>query len=108
MRVGKAQPPLPAVATLNGMFAFGTQSPQLTPEVRHRSAEGGGDFCLPYGAASALHRLGDSKLSCTCAVCAVDGGGRSGTGGVAGVVAGDGVRESARGCAHVCHRNILV
>ena len=44
---------------------------------------------------------------CTCAVCAVDGGGHSGTGGVAGVVAGDGVRERVRcGCAHVSPRYV--
>ncbi|MEC8800126.1 MAG: hypothetical protein VXX55_05155 [Planctomycetota bacterium] len=54
--------PQSVAANLNGMFGFGTQSPELTPEVRYRSAEDGGDFCLPYSAASAAHHLGDAKL----------------------------------------------
>jgi hypothetical protein len=55
--------PQSVAANLNGMFGFGTQGPELTPEVRYRSAKDGGDFCLPYSAASAAHHLGDAKLS---------------------------------------------
>lgn len=48
--------------SLKGMCTFGTQSPLVTPEVLYRSGEGQ-DFCLPNGAASAAHHLGDTKLS---------------------------------------------
>jgi hypothetical protein len=46
---------------LNGMSEFGTKSPLTTPEVRFQSGEGE-DYCLSYGAASAVSYLGDVKL----------------------------------------------
>ena len=49
-------------AILKGMFTSGTQSPELTPEVRFMMADGDGDYCLPYSLASARHHLGDIKL----------------------------------------------
>lgn len=62
--VGRMDPTAPqsVAANLNGMLAFGTQGPEPTPEVRYRSVEDGGDFCLPYSAASAADHLGDTTL----------------------------------------------
>ena len=66
--VGKCDPKLLSTTAdltegLKGLIAAGTQGPVPLPEVRFLSEEGGGDFCLAYGAASALHYFGDSKLS---------------------------------------------
>ena len=48
---------------LNGKTGAGTQSLVTLPEVRFLSVDGGGgDVCLPYGVASALHAFGDTKL----------------------------------------------
>jgi len=62
MPIGRADRPAPAVVSLNGMLGPWPQGLGTAPEVRYRSAEGGGDYCLPYSAASAAHHLGDATL----------------------------------------------
>ena len=48
---------------LKGETVAGTQSPGTLPEVRFLSVDAdGGDVCLSYGVASALHAFGDVKL----------------------------------------------
>ena len=59
--IGKAEPstsPQSSAANLNGRTVVGTLGPATPPEVSHLSAEGGGDYCLPYSAASAAAHLG--------------------------------------------------
>ena len=47
---------------LKGRTGAGTLGPVTPLEVRFLSSDGGDDYCLPYGAASALHAFGDKKL----------------------------------------------
>ena len=66
--IGKAEPstsPQSSAASLNGGTAVGTLSPATPPEVSHLTAEGGGDYCLPYysAASAAAHLMTDSDLA---------------------------------------------
>ena len=71
--IGKAAPEAAqGTEGLNERTGAGTLSPVTPLEVRFLASNGGGDFCLAYGAASALHAFGDAKLPPLIAAAATD------------------------------------